>query len=245
MVAVESVTTAVESATTAVVSALTAVESVATASVFPDPQAANTNATAITNIQAVDLTQNTNISNLQTWLDANNTLQSSINTSQNTRLSTVEANTIYISGVDATQNTNIGLAWNTANNALANTDGVRTAGSLTVTGAFYAANTIRTPTIYPGSQTSITLSFTNSALEKVNTATGLTVTLSNFIPGKFIDLYVTNVDNSQHTITHGCSALNSSMGATSFNLAASRTAYLRYASLDGDLANTFVTATYN
>ena len=88
------------------------------------------------------------------------------------------------------------------------------------------------------------LSFTNSALEKVNTATGLTITLANFIPGKFIDLFITNTDNSQHTITHGCSAINSSVGATTFNLGATRTAHLRYASLDGDLANTYVAVTY-
>ena len=149
-----------------------------------------------------------------------------------------------ILGIDATQNNNIGLAWTTANNALANTDGVKTAGSLTVTGPFYAANTIRTPNIYPGSQTAINLSFINSSLEKVNTASGLTVTLANFVTGKFLDLFITNTDNSQHVITHGCSAINSSVGATTFNLGAAHTAYLRYACLGGDLANTYVAIAY-
>ena len=147
-------------------------------------------------------------------------------------------------GINATQNTNIGLAWTTANNALANTDGVKTAGSLTVTGPFYAANTIRTPNVYPGSQTAINLSFTNSSLEKVNTASGLTITLANFVTGKFLDLFITNTDNSQHVITHGCSAINSSVGATTFNLGAAHTAYLRYACLGGDLANTYVAIVY-
>ena len=146
--------------------------------------------------------------------------------------------------INATQNTNIGLAWTTANNALANTDGVKTAGSLTVTGPFYAANTIRTPNVYPGSQTAINLSFTNSSLEKVNTASGLTITLANFVTGKFLDLFITNTDNSQHVITHGCSAINSSVGATTFNLGAAHTAYLRYACLGGDLANTYVAIVY-
>lgn len=136
-------------------------------------------------------------------------------------------------------------AYNKANAAIANTNTIITAGDLVISGALYAANTIRTPNIFPNSQTAITLSFTNSSLEKVNTATGLTITLTNFIAGKFIDLYITNTDNSQHTITHGCSSINSSMGSTSFNLAANRTAYLRYASLDGNLANTFVSAVYS
>lgn len=158
----------------------------------------------------------------------------------NTPSNVANSASIYANGAFIQANS----AYNKANAALANTASITTSGDLVVSGALYAANTIRTPNIFPGSQTAITLSFTNSSLEKVNTATGLTITLTNFVTGKFIDLFITNTDNSQHTITHGCSATNSSVGATSFNLAATRTAYLRYASLDGNLANTFVAIVY-
>jgi len=47
------------------------------------------------------------------------------------------ANTVYISGVSAQQNSNIQLAWNTSNNALPNTGGIVT-GSLTVSGNLFA-----------------------------------------------------------------------------------------------------------
>jgi hypothetical protein len=43
---------------------------------------------------------------------------------------------------------------------------------------------------------------------------------------------------------HGVSALNSSVGATSFALQATKSALLRYVSFDGDVGNTYVFATY-
>lgn len=117
-------------------------------------------------------------------------------------------------------------------------------GTLTVSGPMYAANTIRTPNIFSGPQTAITLSFENSSLERANIAADLTVTLSSFVPGKFIDLFITNTTGQGKTITHGCSAINSTVGATSFTLASTRTAYLRYTAFNSDLANAFVTITY-
>jgi hypothetical protein len=79
---------------------------------------------------------------------------------------------------------------------------------------------------------------------KANIAADLVVTLSSFVPGKFTDVIITNTSGQQRTITHGCTEINSSMGATTFNLAATRTCYLRYFSFNNDLANTYVAATY-
>jgi hypothetical protein len=117
-------------------------------------------------------------------------------------------------------------------------------GILTVNGPLYAANTIRTPNIFPGSQTAIVIEFSNSSMVKANIAADLVVTLSSFVPGKFIDVIVTNTSGQQRTITHGCTGINSSIGATTFNLAATRTCYLRYFSFNNDLANTYVATTY-
>ena len=141
-------------------------------------------------------------------------------------------------------------AYDYANTSLQNTSSIivqqnlTVPGTLTVSGPLYAANTIRTPNIFPGSQTAITVSFSNSGMVKANIAADLVVTLSSFVTGKFVDVIITNTSGQQHVITHGCSAINSTVGATSFNLGATKTCYLRYFSFDGDLANTYVSATY-
>ena len=62
-------------------------------------------------IAGVDTSQNTNISNLQTWLDSNVSLQSGINSTQNTNITNVttwlNSNVTLQSGINTTQNTNI------------------------------------------------------------------------------------------------------------------------------------------
>jgi hypothetical protein len=70
------------------------------------------------------------------------------------------------------------------------------------------------------------------------------VTLSSFVPGKFVDLIITNTSGQQRIITHGCTAINSTIGAIDFNLGATKTTYLRYFSFNNDLANTYVAVTY-
>lgn len=100
---------------------------------------------------------------------------------------------------------------------------------------------IYTPKVYIGAQTSITLDFTvDSMLRGTFTTGGITVVPSNFVPGKVVELWLTNVAGNGQTINHGCSANNSTIGATSFTIPASSSAYLRYFSIDGDAANTFV-----
>lgn len=173
--------------------------------------------------------------------------------SQNTTASF--ANSAYITANAAynSQNTTASFAngaFTQANTSLQNTSTIvvntnlTVPGILTVNGPLYAANTIRTPNIFPGSQTAIDIGFSNSSMVKANIAADLVVTLSSFVPGKFTDVIITNTSGQQRTITHGCTEINSSMGATTFNLAATRTCYLRYFSFNNDLANTYVAATY-
>lgn len=141
-------------------------------------------------------------------------------------------------------------AYNTANSALQNTSSIivntdlTVPGTLTVTGALYSSNNIITPTSFVGSQTAISLSFSNSSLVRANIAADLVVTPGSFIQGKIVDLVITNTSGQQRGITHGCSAINSTIGASSFNLGSTRTAVLRYFSFNGDLANTYVSVTY-
>lgn len=100
---------------------------------------------------------------------------------------------------------------------------------------------IYVPTIYEGAQTAITINFSTTSLIRATLTADLTFTLSNFVYGKVVEVWLTNTGGTQRTVTHGCSALNSTINSTTFTMPATSSAYLRYFSIDGDLANTFVT----
>ncbi len=99
---------------------------------------------------------------------------------------------------------------------------------------------IYTPTIYQGAQTAITIDFSTTSLIKAELTADLTFTLTNYVHGKVVEVWLTNTGGTQRTITHGCSALNSTINSTTFTMPATSSAYLRYFSIDGDNANTFV-----
>ena len=117
-------------------------------------------------------------------------------------------------------------------------------GILTVNGPLYAGNTILVPTIFAGPQTAITLDFTNSRMVKANLLADLVVTPGSFVPGKIVDLILTNTSGQQHVITHGCAAINSTVGSTSYNMPGGSTISARYVCLDGTLANTMCAITH-
>jgi hypothetical protein len=99
---------------------------------------------------------------------------------------------------------------------------------------------IFTPRLPVGNQTAITIDFSSDVIIKANLAADLTFTLSNFVYGKVVEVWLTNTSGSTRTVTHGCSAINSSENSTTFSMASTSSAYLKYFSIDGDLANTFV-----
>jgi hypothetical protein len=99
---------------------------------------------------------------------------------------------------------------------------------------------IFTPRLPVGNQTTITIDFSNDVIIKANLAADLTFTLSNFVFGKVVEVWLTNTSGLTRTITHGCSSINSSENATTFTMPSTSSAYLRYFSINGDLANTFV-----
>jgi hypothetical protein len=99
---------------------------------------------------------------------------------------------------------------------------------------------IYTPTVLQGAQTAFTIDFSTTSLIKATLTADLTISLSNYVYGKVVEVWLTNTGGLTRTITHGCTATNSSENSATFTMPATSSAYLRYFSIDGDNANTFV-----
>jgi hypothetical protein len=129
---------------------------------------------------------------------------------------------------------------------------VRTVAASFNANTVYFANTV-TPangiinTVRVGSASPLTINFTTDTIVRANLSANFTVTPASFVAGKTIDVWLTNTSSgagSTHTITHGVSALNSTVGATTFSLAGTQSARLKYMCADGTSANTFCAITY-
>jgi len=102
---------------------------------------------------------------------------------------------------------------------------------------------VYTPRLPVGAQTAITINYSTDSMVKANLSADLTVSHSNFVAGKIVEVWLVNTGAQNRTITHGLSAINSTTKSTTFTITASSCAYMRFFSIDGDLANTFVTVT--
>lgn len=92
-----------------------------------------------------------------------------------------------------------------------------------------------------GTEITKTIDFEKESLIKFNVDADATITLTNFVDGKVVELWITNSAAQNKVITHGCLANNSTAKSTSFTILAQSCAYLRYFSINGTtLANTFV-----
>ena len=100
------------------------------------------------------------------------------------------------------------------------------------------------PTVYPAAQTAITIDVANNSMVRAQTAAGLVVTLSNLLAGKEVVAWITNTAGTNQTFTHGVSALNSTVNATTYNIPGTSTILARYMSIDGTTQNTFVAITH-
>ena len=78
---------------------------------------------------------------------------------------------------------------------------------------------------------------------KLQVNAACTISMTNYTPGKIIEVWITNVSGSSRNITHGCSALNATNNNTDKALPATSSMKLQYFSIDSDLANTFVAVT--
>jgi hypothetical protein len=103
---------------------------------------------------------------------------------------------------------------------------------------------IYNPTILAGAQTAFTIDFSTTSLIKATLAADCTITLSNYVHGKVVEVWLTNTGGAARTITHGCTATNATDNSTTFTMSGTSSAYLRYFSIDGDNANTFVAIQY-
>lgn len=119
------------------------------------------------------------------------------------------------------------------------------AASIYANSAFTTANnallqiypTVRIPA---GNQTTLAINYSVDTVVKANLVTDLTITHSNFTTGKAVEVWLVNADNSTRTITHGISALNSTVNSLTFTIPATSSAHLRFFNINSDLANTFV-----
>jgi len=103
-----------------------------------------------------------------------------------------------------------------------------------------AKGVVYTPRLPAGPQTAITIDYTSDSVIKANCAADVTISHSNYVAGKVVEVWLINTDNSNHTVTHGCAALRSTNKSTTATITAGSSMYLRFFSIDGDNANTFV-----
>jgi hypothetical protein len=104
---------------------------------------------------------------------------------------------------------------------------------------------IYTPRLPAGNQTAITVNYITDSMIKATLAADLTVSHSNFVTGKVVEMWLVNTGGISRTITHGLTATNSTLNSTTFTIAGTSSAYLKFFSIDGDLANTFVSVVFS
>ena len=132
--------------------------------------------------------------------------------------------------------------WNTRTNsntlvkiASFNADSVEFTGSVTPEKGFIWVprnTTLNTPTV--------AIDFANDSVIRVNTNVNLTASLSSFVAGKVVEMWVTNTHTGNRTFTHGVSALNSTVNDVDYTVPATSTVFVRYLSFGTDSTNTFV-----
>jgi hypothetical protein len=96
------------------------------------------------------------------------------------------------------------------------------------------------PRLFAAAQTAITIDFANNAVLRANVAADYAVSFSNFVPGKQVELWLTNTGGTNRTFTHGCSAINSTTNSTTFTHPSTSTIVAKYMCFATDTANVLV-----
>jgi hypothetical protein len=102
---------------------------------------------------------------------------------------------------------------------------------------------IYTPRIMSGNTTSLVIDFATDSMIKMQCNADCTISFTNYTAGKVVEVWMTNVAGSGHSVTHGVSATNATNNQTTKTIPATSSIKLQYFSIDGDLANTFVAIT--
>lgn len=138
-------------------------------------------------------------------------------------------------------------AYGKANGAVlyANNNLIQASATATIdeaNGTFYVPNgVVKNTRSLVGNQTAFNINFTTDTVVRANiSGSNLVITPANFAPGKEVKVIVTNIAAGNRTITHGCSAVNSTGGATTYTLGATSSAVLTYTSFGFEIANTYV-----
>jgi hypothetical protein len=97
-----------------------------------------------------------------------------------------------------------------------------------------------TRTANVGNSVAVTIDFANDAFVRCTVNSNMTVNFTNFITGKIVDLWVTNLSGTARTITHGVSATNATNNGTTESIPSTSTAKFQFYSFDGNLGNTYV-----
>ena len=92
-------------------------------------------------------------------------------------------------------------------------------------------------------QTAITVDFSTDSSIRANMSAPLTISFANYIPGKVVELWITNTGGNQ-SFTHGCSALNSTINNTAYTVPGTSTIFVKYMSFGTDIGNTFCSITH-
>jgi hypothetical protein len=118
------------------------------------------------------------------------------------------------------------------------------ANNITFTGAVSPQKGfIYTPRLPQGNQTAITIDYETDSMIKANLTADLTISHQNFVAGKVVEVWLVNTGGTNRTVTHGCAALSSTTNSLTFTISATSCAHLKFFSIDGNLANTFVQVT--
>jgi len=102
---------------------------------------------------------------------------------------------------------------------------------------------VLTPNVQGTLTTSRTVNFATDSLLKFDINNNFSIDLTGFTEGKIVEVWITNSAAQNKTITHGCLANNSTKQATSFTILSNSCAFLKYFSINGDQANTYVSIT--
>ena len=151
------------------------------------------------------------------------------------------ANTVLV-GVDIANNvtgkitlTTLAANLYSNNNLVLGSNNTISANALTLTnGITY------TPKVYAGAQTAITIDFSNTAVHRANVAADYTVSFSNFVSGKVVELWVKNTSGSTKKFTHGCSEINSTTNSLTHSHPGTSTLVAKYVSFGTNTANVLV-----
>ena len=90
----------------------------------------------------------------------------------------------------------------------------------------------------------LTVDFLNDSVVKLSITSAFTINFTNYVAGKVVEVWVTNTAAGNSVLTHGTSALNSSVNATTWTIPGTSTVLVRYMSFNTDVANVYSAITH-